>query len=574
MYVLSKKYYRVFVYIVAVIALFYSLYFLGASFNLFIGGGITIRRIVDSMLLALPVLLVKRKFLIFSYILTVNLYLLSIIWYFRTYDTIMPLSSYLMIDNLEGLGSSILHSIHTRDLLQITPSLLFLLFYIFIYKKDHCAVELAQVRLCALVVSLLIIIGMVGYLYLPNKRPYYKQPFYCFQTENVIAFQRYGVIHFWIYQIASLQSVTEDSKLYASAFVNKCASSCNFALQQDTTVAVRKNLILILVEAFQSWPIELKVGDVEVMPNLNQLLKQTNVVYFPNVMPQVKHGRSSDAQLLINTGLLPLETGAAASLCAKNKFLSLPDALSEQGYGSASFICESRTFWNQGATTKAYGFDELYDCMQGDVDRKDADKNLFVQSLPILKNMCQPFYAQLVTLSSHEPYDEPVDCDSELLHKPFYNDEICNYLVAIQSVDRNLAKFIEGLKKEDLYDNSVIVITGDHDQMTYNNYEGRECCKAEDCFVPFIVINSTLTSKHVEKVIGQMDIYPSLLNLMGCNDYIWKGLGESVFGDSISNFVSSVGYLAGDMNSLDSVKNHRHECWKVSDILLRMDYFK
>lgn len=92
---------------------------------------------------------------------------------------------------------------------------------------------------------------------------------------------------------------------------------------------------------------------------------------------------------------------------------------------------------------------------------------------------------------------------------------------------------------------------------------GENVIKLKIVVVPFIVINSKLTSKHVEKVIGQMDIYPSLLNLMGCNDYIWKGLGESVFGDSISNFVSSVGYLAGDMNSLDSVKNHRHECWKV-----------
>ena len=573
MYVCFKKHYSVCVYIAAIISFFYSLHILGGSFNLFVGGGIIIRRIVDSMLFALPFLLFKKRWLLFLYVLIVNLYLLSVIWYFRTYDTIMPLSSYLMVDNLDGLGPSIIHSIHPRDLLQVTPSFLFFVFYMCIYKKKDCNVEAMRVRWWTVVASLLIIIGMIGYPFLPNKRPFYKQPFYLFSTDGVLAFQRYGVIHFWIYQLASLQNVSEDSEKYACAFVDKCASSCNFAVQ-DATDFERKNLVLILVESFQSWPIGLTVDGVEVTPNLNQLIEKTNAIYFPNVMPQVKDGRSSDAQLLINTGLLPLKTGAAASLCAKNKFLSLADALSQFGYSSSSFICESRTFWNQGATTIAYGFDKLHDCMQGDADRKDADKNLFMNSLPALKNMRQPFYAQLVTLSSHEPYTEPSDPESPLLHKSFYNDETRNYLIAIQSVDRNLVKFVEELKKGNLYDNSVIVITGDHHQMTYNQYEGREHSKAEDCYVPFIVINSPLTSEHSEKVIGQMDIYPSLLNLMGCNSYKWKGLGESVFSDSISNYVSFNGYVAGDLNVPDCVKKHRDECWEVSDILLRMDYFK
>lgn len=87
--------------------------------------------------------------------------------------------------------------------------------------------------------------------------------------------------------------------------------------------------------------------------------------------------------------------------------------------------------------------------------------------------------------------------------------------------------------------------------------------------------NSPLSSKHTDKVIGQVDIYPSLLNLMGCFDYSWKALGRAFFFDSISNYATfRTGIAAGGVNVSDSVKKHRTDCWKVSDILLRMNYFK
>lgn len=177
---------------------------------------------------------------------------------------------------------------------------------------------------------------------------------------------------------------------------------------------------------------------------------------------------------MINTGLLPLTTGAASSLCAANTFPSLAAALKMQGYTSVSFICDEKNYWNQEATTIAYGFDRLYAGMEGDRERKYADENLFKTSLSTMQKMKTPFYAQLVTLSSHEPYMEPSLLDTPLIQEKFVNDEIKNYLIAIQLVDIRIMEFIDGLKREGLYDNSIIVITGDHEQMTFNTYEGRE----------------------------------------------------------------------------------------------------
>lgn len=70
----------------------------------------------DSMFFALPVLFCKMRRFVYSYLLLIVFYLLSIVAYYHTYCTIMPLSSYLLVDNLKGLGPSIKHSIYFSDL--------------------------------------------------------------------------------------------------------------------------------------------------------------------------------------------------------------------------------------------------------------------------------------------------------------------------------------------------------------------------------------------------------------------------------------------------------------------------
>lgn len=120
----------------------------------------------------------------------------------------------------------------------------------------------------------------------------------------------------------------------------------------------------------------------------------------------------------------------------------------------------------------------------------------------------------------------------------------------MQYADKCIGDFIDKLKDTGLYDNSVVVITGDHEAMPYNRYEGRKELLAMDCRVPFIILNSPLSSSHTDKVIGQVDIYPSLLNMMGCYDYSFKGLGESVFGDSISDFANYRTGISASFNVL------------------------
>lgn len=561
-------YNRFFFYLILTIAVYISLSQFYHCIHVWYDRGwiIYLRRLSDAMLLSFPVIFWRKKSIVFSWILLLILFLLSIIWYFRTYGTVMPISSYFMVNNLNGLFPSIGNSVRAKDIMVILPLLIYIGIYFYFYNTIK---QKANWKCKVLVIAL--VTGIVISSYWPNKKWLSDNPLYLYGVAQVKTFKEYGIINFWIYQLYFHQGVSKEERKIAIDFMKKLPK--NMDMEKCDSIKVKKNLVLILVESMQSWPIELTIDGIEITPNINALLRQNNSIYFPKEVPQVKDGRSSDAQLLINTGLLPLYMGAASGMCTHNTFPSLAAALNEKGYTTVSFICDEKDYWNQEVMSRAYHFEYLFDNIQKGFGRAKADEALFNTALSFLKGMKQPFYAQLVTLSTHSPYLSPL-IESELEKTTFQNEEIKYYLIAMQYVDYCIGKFIRQLKVEGLFDNSIVVVTGDHEQTTFNQYIGREEMKAEDCFVPFIVLNSPLASQHTDKVIGQMDIYPSLLNLMGCCGYYFTGLGESVFNKQISNYAMyRSDIVAGGTNVSDSVKRYRQECWRVSDILLRMNYF-
>lgn len=524
------------------------------------------RRLADALLLALPVWFVRRKGLLFSWIGLVVLYLLSNVWYYRNYCSVMPLSSYLMVGNLRGLGPCIFSSMHAADLWIPLPSLGFAAGYLLLGRRHNPKSGKGK-RLTGFVVSLAVITGIV----LPpffNDMQGFTHPWPCFRNELMTALHSYGLIGYWSYEAACRQRCSPEEELYAAQFVENSErrASC-----EPLTDDHRRNLIVVLAESLSSWPIGLEIEGTEVTPFLNSLARDTSVLYFPRVLTQVRDGRSSDAQLMLNTGLLPLTTGAAASLYgSKNTYPSLPKALARRGYTSVSLACDFRSYWNQEATSKSYGFAKLYDRLRENAEMVYSDEKLYKNSLRILKELPQPFYAQLATMSGHDAVK--TDLESPLNDADIRNDQAKYYLVIAQYVDRCLEGFVDSLKTCGLYDKSIIVITGDHDSVTRNQFENRETRRLSDRFIPLFILNSPLKTE-TENVVAQIDIYPSLLDLMYAHDYTFHGLGESLFrhqSDCAADY--SEGWVGE--NRCDSVRQYRRELWRVSDILLRSDYFR
>lgn len=65
--------------------------------------------------------------------------------------------------------------------------------------------------------------------------------------------------------------------------------------------------MIILVESLKSWVLEHEVEDVEITPCLNALIRKNSTLYAPYVQTQAGDGRSIDGQLLLLSGLYPLQ---------------------------------------------------------------------------------------------------------------------------------------------------------------------------------------------------------------------------------------------------------------------------
>jgi phosphoglycerol transferase MdoB-like AlkP superfamily enzyme len=92
-----------------------------------------------------------------------------------------------------------------------------------------------------------------------------------------------------------------------------------------------------------------------------------------------------------------------------------------------------------------------------------SDASFFRQSLDILDKTQKPFYAFLITLTSHYPYNfEEIFKEAQLNTSPFEGTLMGNYLTSMKYFDDKFGSFIEGLRKNGLLDSSVIALYGDH----------------------------------------------------------------------------------------------------------------
>jgi phosphoglycerol transferase MdoB-like AlkP superfamily enzyme len=158
--------------------------------------------------------------------------------------------------------------------------------------------------------------------------------------------------------------------------------------------------------------------------------------------------------------------------------------------------------------------------------------------------------------------------------------------------------FIELIRTHPEFENTLIVITGDHEGLAGMR---DELCRdsagsgivSEAPFVPFILLNVPPTLRPLllqqedafersgagmryRKVMGQIDIYPTLLDLLGLTDYTWRGLGRSILDPAREGIaVNAYSAVYGDTLCLSGKDvQHLKEAWKVSDKIIRYDYFR
>src|SRR5699024_4287327 len=223
-------------------------------------------------------------------------------------------------------------------------------------------------------------------------------------------------------------------------------------------------------------------------------------------------------------------------------------------YYSAVFHPNNKSFWNRDQVYDSLHFDEFYDIDSYEVNDENSvgwglkDKEFFTQSIPYLEEIDEPFYAKFITLTNHFPFElgeedrsiEPFDSNSNTLN---------NYFPTVRYTDEAIEQFFQQLKESGIYEDSIIVIMGDHDGISANHnkamsyYLDKEEITPYDYMqlqrVPFIIhIPGHDSGETLSKIAGQVDVKPTLLHMLGIDTSKDIYFGNDLFHDERKGYIS------------------------------------
>ncbi|MRN57267.1 sulfatase-like hydrolase/transferase [Paenibacillus sp. LC-T2] len=321
-----------------------------------------------------------------------------------------------------------------------------------------------------------------------------------------------------------------------------------------------KNLIIIQMESFQNFLIHLSVDGHEITPNMNKLADSS--IYFPRFFQQVGQGNTSDAEFIVNTSFYVPPDGPATEIYAPKELPSLPKLLEEQGYDTATFHTNEVDFWNRGELYNALGFNRYYDKpFFGEDDTLfygASDEVLYSKTATELARMndsSDPFYSQVISMSSHNPFSIPENKYQMTLPERFEGTFVGDYIRAQNYADYALGQFIAELKENGVWDDSIIILYGDHrglpifslkdeDKTLMEEILDHEYTERDLINIPLIIASKGAVTPGVNNQLGgQVDILPTVANLLGVSLDNHIHFGQDLLNQTAYNLLPQRYYL-------------------------------
>lgn len=320
-------------------------------------------------------------------------------------------------------------------------------------------------------------------------------------------------------------------------------------------MAKGRNVIYIHLESFQQFLIDykLKVDDkeYEVTPFLNSLYHSKETFAFSNVFNQVKAGKTSDAETMIETGLFGLNQGSfMVNYGGTNTQQAAPFILSKNGYNSSAvFHGNAGSFWNRNTAYKQWGYNYFFDASYFTKQNSSNsfqyglnDKYMLKDSIKYLERLQQPFYTKFITVSNHYPYTTSLSGDDLGFPLAKTQDETINgYFATANYLDSSIKAFFDYLKESGLYKNSIIVLYGDHygisnsrnpalapllgkNSETWSSYDNAMLQR-----VPYMVVVPGIDKGGIiDTYGGEIDMLPTLEHLLGIESNKFLQVGQDM----------------------------------------------
>lgn len=509
--------------------------------------------------------------------------LVANLMYFRTYYSAIPASSYLEAGNLADFKASVTDSLRWADIVLplITIATAIMAFRYKTAKRQPLTAVLKWWAAPLAGFALLLTgVNLCKGGFHKSLRSVRQSAYLC--SADAPIFSVFGCIWY------DITDATEPITPEKQAEIERWLASQPKHQPADSVTEKRSNLLIVFAESLESWVLEKKVDGKEITPCLNRLLKEKSTLYAPNVLTQVKGGRSIDAQLMICSGLLPLMSGTYSSLYYDNTFYTLQKAMRGLKHSRSYLLTIDKvSTWNQGAVARSFGTDTIisyHDFKMTEAfgtHKRIGDASFFQQCREKIERgeVWKPgesVYMQFVTYSGHAPFKLP-DHLRTITFPASIPEKAADYMTTAHYTDKAIGDFVAYLKTLPQYKETIVVIVGDHEGLASYRQElvGNPACRglvSDKQLTPFIVLNSPVGMRY-DKFMGQIDIYPTLLNLMQLDAYRWHGLGQSIL-DPRKQGVAVGSVMNVEGTGSDKEVERLKEAHTVSDYMLRYDWLK
>lgn len=344
----------------------------------------------------------------------------------------------------------------------------------------------------------------------------------------------------------------------------------------------KPNIVLIILESFTSKATGLIEGGKSVTPNLDKYAKEG--VYFSNFYGIGDRSKIGIVGLLSGYPSLPRRSVIAYSRKVEH-LPSLCGRLNKLGYQSSFYYGGDIRFANMNSyiNSMGYGKTVTVDNFPEELNQSKwgvHDQYVFDYLYNDIENTKAPYFKTFFTLSSHEPFDVPMETkvkgDSE--------DE--KFMNSVYYTDKCLGDFVEKLRKRDDWDNTLVIMVADHGVRYIDKSKPEDFIKYK---IPMIWLGGALakTNIEVDKIGCQPDMSKMLLNQMGLStDEFLFGkdlLNEKQKGFAFFDYNNGFGYIdrngksVFDLTAKKYIKKEglieKGENWKAILQTLNKDFF-
>lgn len=314
-------------------------------------------------------------------------------------------------------------------------------------------------------------------------------------------------------------------------------------------IAEGKNVIVLQLESVQDFVTNKTINGKEITPNLNQFFKEN--IRIDN-MHATSYTTTADSEHSVITSLYPLENGEAFAKYYGNTYDNLFQLFKDKGYYTMYAHGNYAYFWNRENVTSKFPIDkrtflEDFEDTSELIRTYLSDELLYKQTVEIFAKAVEeqegPVFYDIVAASSHKPFElagiknkySKVSIDIGDLE----GTELGAYLEAVNYADYAFGIFIDLLKEKGLYEDTVIIVFGDHYGMQMYDEDlieflGYDKNNYNDARMQFEFTNVLagmrvpgLEEMVLEEPISKNDIKPTLAQICGLEDTF--SMGASMF---------------------------------------------